>query len=111
MVKHRLIENGGDVEEGEGLVREKDLKNHLEAEPEKGKPSGNKQGKEKQEEKKPEKPNINFDNAFFYNEDGSFNVDKGKDAYIALMKYHGYPVFEGSFRLTFQTYLKESNFV
>ena len=48
-----------------------------------------------QVEKTPEKPNINFDNAFFYNEDGTFNVEKGRDAYIALMEYHGYPIFEG----------------
>jgi D-lyxose ketol-isomerase len=50
---------------------------------------------QQQVEKTPEKPNINFDNAFFYNEDGTFNVEKGRDAYIALMEYHGYPVFEG----------------
>ena len=36
-----------------------------------------------------------FDNASFYNADGTFNVEAGKDAYIAVMKYHGYPVFEG----------------
>lgn len=36
-----------------------------------------------------------FDNASFYNADGTFNVEAGKDAYIALMKYHGYPVFDG----------------
>jgi len=41
------------------------------------------------------KPNIVFDNAFFYNTDGTFNVEAGKDAYIAVMKYHGYPVFDG----------------
>ena len=44
---------------------------------------------------KVEKPDINFDNSFFYNADGSFNVEKGKDAYMALMKYHGYPIFDG----------------
>lgn len=44
---------------------------------------------------KAEKPNIHFDNAFFYNEDGTFNVERGKDAYMALMKYHGYPIFDG----------------
>jgi len=44
---------------------------------------------------KVEKPDINFDNSFFYNPDGSFNVEKGKDAYISLMKYHGYPIFDG----------------
>ncbi len=41
------------------------------------------------------KPALVFDNASFYNADGTFNVEAGKDAYIALMKYHGYPVFEG----------------
>lgn len=41
------------------------------------------------------KPNIVFDNASFYNADGTFNVEAGKDAYIAVMKYHGYPVFDG----------------
>jgi len=41
------------------------------------------------------KPALVFDNASFYNADGTFNVEAGKDAYIAVMKYHGYPVFEG----------------
>jgi len=41
------------------------------------------------------KPSLVFDNASFYNADGTFNVEAGKDAYIALMKYHGYPVFDG----------------
>ena len=41
------------------------------------------------------KPALVFDNASFYNADGTFNVEAGKDAYIALMKYHGYPVFDG----------------
>ena len=36
-----------------------------------------------------------FDNASFYNADGTFNVEAGKDAYIKLMKYHGYPIFPG----------------
>ncbi|MHC4253934.1 MAG: twin-arginine translocation signal domain-containing protein [Planctomycetota bacterium] len=36
------------------------------------------------------KPNIKFDNAFFYGADGAFDKEKAKDAYIALMKYHGY---------------------
>jgi D-lyxose ketol-isomerase len=44
---------------------------------------------------KAEKPNIHFENEFFYNSDGSFNVERGRDAYIALMKYHGYPIFDG----------------
>ena len=35
---------------------------------------------------------LNFKNADFYT-DGKFNEDKGKDACIALMKYHGYPVY------------------
>ncbi len=41
------------------------------------------------------KPALVFDNASFYNADGTFNVEAGRDAYIALMKYHGYPVFDG----------------
>ena len=35
-----------------------------------------------------------FDNASFY-KDGKFDVEKGKDAVIAMMKYHGYPVYPG----------------
>jgi len=38
---------------------------------------------------------IQFDNASFYDKDGTFLVERGKDAYIALMKYHGYPVYKG----------------
>ena len=41
-----------------------------------------------------EKPSIRFDNSFFYGPDGTFSEDKAKDAYIALMKYHGYPVYK-----------------
>ncbi|MCL1920952.1 MAG: hypothetical protein FWG50_07720 [Kiritimatiellaeota bacterium] len=41
------------------------------------------------------KASIAFDNAWFYNKDGTFNESRGKDAYIALMRYHGYPVFPG----------------
>ncbi len=37
-----------------------------------------------------------FDNASFYDADGNFLPEKAKDAYVALMKYHGYPVFEGT---------------
>jgi D-lyxose ketol-isomerase len=37
----------------------------------------------------------NFDNAFFYDKDGKFDVEKGKDGVIALAKRHGYPVFPG----------------
>lgn len=47
------------------------------------------------EEARSDKASIEFDNAWFYNTDGSFNVERGKDAYIAMMKYHGYPVFDG----------------
>jgi D-lyxose ketol-isomerase len=47
------------------------------------------------EQARSDKASIEFDNAFFYKADGSFNVERGKDAYIALMKYHGYPIFEG----------------
>jgi len=41
-----------------------------------------------------QKPSIGFDNASFYGPDGKFNEDKAKDAYIALMTYHGYPVYK-----------------
>jgi len=39
------------------------------------------------------KASITFDNAWFYDKNGKFIEERGKDAYIALMKYHGYPVF------------------
>jgi D-lyxose ketol-isomerase len=38
---------------------------------------------------------LRFKNADFYDKDGKFNAEKAKDACIALMKYHGYPVFAG----------------
>jgi len=38
---------------------------------------------------------IQFDNGWFYDQDGKFIESRGKDAYIALMKFHGYPVFPG----------------
>jgi D-lyxose ketol-isomerase len=37
---------------------------------------------------------INLPNEYYYDADGKFNEDKAKDAYIALMTYHGYPVFD-----------------
>ena len=40
------------------------------------------------------KPTIVFDNASFYDAGGKFQVEKAKDAYIALMRYHGYPVYK-----------------
>ena len=40
-------------------------------------------------------PSINFNNADFYGEDGKFDVEKGKDPVITIMKYHGYPIFDG----------------
>ena len=39
-----------------------------------------------------EKAKLVFKNDDFY-KGGKFDVDKGKDAYIALMKYHGYPIY------------------
>jgi hypothetical protein len=38
--------------------------------------------------------NINFPNSFFY-KGGKFDVEKGKDAVMALMKNHGYPMRAG----------------
>ncbi|HLB72525.1 MAG TPA: hypothetical protein VJJ98_00760, partial [Sedimentisphaerales bacterium] len=39
------------------------------------------------------KGKINFDNAYFYDAEGKFKSEAAKDALIALMQYHGYPVF------------------
>lgn len=39
------------------------------------------------------KPSIAFDNSYFYGPDGKFLPDKAKDAYIAVMKFHGYPIY------------------
>lgn len=41
------------------------------------------------------RPSLDFQNEQFYKADGSFDVEAGKDAYIALMEYHGYPVWPG----------------
>jgi len=40
------------------------------------------------------KPSIKFDNSYFYDAKGKFQEDKAKDAVIALMKYHGYPIYK-----------------
>lgn len=40
------------------------------------------------------KVSISFKNEEFYGKDGKFIEDKGMDAYIAVMKYHGYPVYK-----------------
>ncbi len=40
------------------------------------------------------KPSIHFDNSYFYDAKGKFQEDKAKDAIIALMKYHGYPIYK-----------------
>jgi D-lyxose ketol-isomerase len=37
-----------------------------------------------------------FDNASFYDAKGKFDPERAKDAYLALMRYHGYPVFDGA---------------
>ena len=42
-----------------------------------------------------ERASIQFDNSYFYDREGKFQEEKAKDAYVALMKYHGYPVFKG----------------
>ena len=42
-----------------------------------------------------DKKKITFENSHFYDSNGKFKEDKGKDAVIALMKYHGYPIFDG----------------
>jgi hypothetical protein len=37
-----------------------------------------------------------FNNADFYDASGKFKMEAAKDALIALMKYHGYPVYKGT---------------
>ena len=39
------------------------------------------------------RPSIRFKNESFYGADGKFDVEKGKDAVIALCRYHRYPIF------------------
>ena len=46
------------------------------------------------EEPKQGKASIQFDNASFYDAAGKFQEEKAKDAVIALMKYHGYPIYK-----------------
>ncbi len=41
------------------------------------------------------KISLDFPNESFYDAQGNFNEDAAKNAYITVMKYHGYPVFEG----------------
>jgi hypothetical protein len=38
---------------------------------------------------------VEFDNASFYDAKGEFDEGKAKDAYVAVMRYHGYPVYPG----------------
>jgi D-lyxose ketol-isomerase len=38
---------------------------------------------------------LSFVNQDFYDADGKFIVEKGKDAIVRLCKYHGYPLFDG----------------
>ena len=44
------------------------------------------------ESKNRKKKKLTFRNKSFY-KDGQFDVEKGKDAIVALCKYHGYPIF------------------
>jgi hypothetical protein len=37
---------------------------------------------------------IKFENAFYY-KDGKFDEEKAKDAVVALLRHHGYPVYPG----------------
>ncbi len=43
--------------------------------------------------KRGKKGKVRFKNSFFYDAEGKFKEEAGKDAYIAMMEYHGYPVF------------------
>jgi D-lyxose ketol-isomerase len=42
-----------------------------------------------------DKKKISFQDSDFVDSNGKFKEDKAKDAIIALMKYHGYPMFDG----------------
>jgi D-lyxose ketol-isomerase len=39
------------------------------------------------------KSKLQFPNADFYDQDGKYIVERGKDAILKLCKYHGYPIF------------------
>ncbi len=45
------------------------------------------------QERRLARPALNFNNASFYDKDGKFDVEKGKDAIMTLCRYHGYPVY------------------
>ncbi|MHB8900710.1 MAG: cupin domain-containing protein [Thermoguttaceae bacterium] len=47
------------------------------------------------EARRESKGKLMFDNAQFYGPDGNFDLEKAKDAVLALCKHHGYPVFPG----------------
>lgn len=47
------------------------------------------------ETRRESKGKLMFDNAQLNDADGKFDVEKGKDAVLALCKHHGYPVFPG----------------
>jgi hypothetical protein len=40
------------------------------------------------------RPKLQFQDAEFY-KDGKFDVEKGKDAVVAMCQYHGFPIFPG----------------
>ena len=44
---------------------------------------------------KSKKAKLRFEGAAFYDRDGKFDAEKGKDAILALCEFHGYPVFPG----------------
>lgn len=47
-------------------------------------------------ENAPEKKEMTmYENSYFYDADGEFDVEKGKDAIISLAEFHGYNVFPG----------------
>ena len=50
---------------------------------------------EKKETEKKDISSIQFKNSFFYDKDGKFLEEKAKDAIMALLEYHGYPLFDG----------------
>ncbi|MGL6195147.1 MAG: hypothetical protein ACRC2T_10045 [Thermoguttaceae bacterium] len=55
-----------------------------------------KRGQEKQASvKQGDNAALAFCNADFYDSEGKFNIEKGKDAILKLCRYHNYPIFDG----------------
>ncbi len=64
------------------------------------------------QEARSDKASIEFDNAWFYNADGSFNVNRGKDAYIAVIsEYATFHDNDGGKAFRSEDYFSPKDFV